>query len=89
MYKRLCKKNWAQTLRSGFSIGGVDSTPPPRWSHNKNMPWGIGLKTEIVNKTLECNFLGGHPILQSPTNSTKLRLATINSQLESFASFKF
>ena len=34
------KKNWAQTLRSGFSIRGWI----PLGSHKKNMPWEIGLR---------------------------------------------
>ena len=43
MYKCLCK-NWAQTLQSGFSIGGGGIRPFPLVSHKKNMPWEIGLK---------------------------------------------
>jgi hypothetical protein len=37
------KRNWAQTLQSGFSIGG-GGFHPPRGSPQKNMPWGIGLR---------------------------------------------
>ena len=48
------KKNWAQTLRSGFSIGGW--IPTPRGSHEKNMPWGIGFNREKIDIPQVCMF---------------------------------
>ena len=39
------KKNWAETLQSWFSIGGVESTPPP-WEPRKKYAVGNRVKQE-------------------------------------------
>ena len=56
------KKNWAETLRSWFSIGGVESTPP-RGSHEKNMPWGIGLRNTGSGSSLVSLLLKMIPLV--------------------------
>ena len=43
IYVPLTVLNWAQTLLSGFSIGGVDSTPPP-WEPQKKYAVGNRVK---------------------------------------------
>ena len=46
MYKWLCKKELgADTPKLIFNRGGWN--PPPRGSHDKNLPWEIGLSAEL------------------------------------------
>ena len=48
------RNNWDQTLRSGFSIGGVESTPT-RITQRSHMPDPIGL-IKCGKNTLEKNY---------------------------------